>query len=704
MRQSVGDALQPIGAEFQEAFADFVENITPFLAENLPKIAGFVLDLSKNLVPLAGAIGGVSAALAILKVQALLASGGMTALASAIGAANAVALVNPYVALAAGVGLLTAKLIGAVNKQRELNNLIKGQGTLEQFNNRYQEIEGQITAAQEKLTGQTGRQAQATRNRINQLKSSLSDLEKVRGKFEQAVPEQEKITPSDFPDPTGKDSGSGRAKKERESQLPQLKAQLETRRQIAEIDKRINNAQLMENQMLQIRLEGEKTLIRLAGQYKAVEFEKIPDNEKQIKQLLVMEDIEQARLDIAQKLAVANKQALKEIGQGSMNLKESYEDQATAVMKIKELTANGVNKALAEQYIEIEKIIDKEREQYEARIAQLEEIRKLGGPGAVQAGIDIGLLRGEAAGLESKEGLLKRLAGAAQPAEENKIKEFVRNSEEEIKDLEALAVRVSENIGNAIGSSISNGISGLIEGTTTAKEVFANFLKDIGQILVQEGAKLIATYVAIGIAKAFAGLTSGSSSKPTAPVGPIQSGSDFRLPGTVSTGIFPAAKGAAFSENGIQPFGYGGIVTKPTFFKFANGGSVGTGGSDSIPFQMGVMGEAGPEAIMPLKRGADGKLGVTAQMPAFAGMQGSSIPFTKTTERMISERSERETVAAINNPKPLDVRYESQVINGVEYVTAEQHQKGMTQAAERGRALALSALQNSVKSRKRVGI
>jgi hypothetical protein len=70
----------------------------------------------------------------------------------------------------------------------------------------------------------------------------------------------------------------------------------------------------------------------------------------------------------------------------------------------------------------------------------------------------------------------------------------------------------------------------------------------------------------------------------------------------------------------------------------------------------------------------------------------------------VAERSERETIAAINNPKPIDVRYESQVINGVEYVTAEQHQKGMAQAAERGRSLALSALQNSVKTRKRVGM
>jgi len=48
--------------------------------------------------------------------------------------------------------------------------------------------------------------------------------------------------------------------------------------------------------------------------------------------------------------------------------------------------------------------------------------------------------------------------------------------------------------------------------------------------------------------------------------------------------------------NRITAYARGGIVNKPTLFPMANG--------------MGLMGEAGPEAIMPLKRGANGKLGV----------------------------------------------------------------------------------------------
>lgn len=61
-----------------------------------------------------------------------------------------------------------------------------------------------------------------------------------------------------------------------------------------------------------------------------------------------------------------------------------------------------------------------------------------------------------------------------------------------------------------------------------------------------------------------------------------------------------SAKGNVFSGGEhLQEYAMGGIVNRPTLFPMKNG--------------MGLMGEAGAEAIMPLKRGSDGKLGVTAQ-------------------------------------------------------------------------------------------
>ncbi len=132
-----------------------------------------------------------------------------------------------------------------------------------------------------------------------------------------------------------------------------------------------------------------------------------------------------------------------------------------------------------------------------------------------------------------------------------------------------------------------------------------------------------------------------------------------------------------------------------------------------------IVGEIGPELFVPEGNGTiipNDKIAFTGRSGAgsnteggsvanaFSTLYGASIPFTKSTERVLAERSERETVSAINNPKPIDVRYESQIINQTEYVTAEQHQRGMAQAAERGRALTLEALQNSVTSRRKIGI
>lgn len=61
-------------------------------------------------------------------------------------------------------------------------------------------------------------------------------------------------------------------------------------------------------------------------------------------------------------------------------------------------------------------------------------------------------------------------------------------------------------------------------------------------------------------------------------------------------GLFGFAKGGSFSQGRVMPFANGGIVNGPVTFPMRGG--------------TGLMGEAGPEAIMPLTRGADGKLGV----------------------------------------------------------------------------------------------
>ncbi|SRR5690606_13723309 len=71
---------------------------------------------------------------------------------------------------------------------------------------------------------------------------------------------------------------------------------------------------------------------------------------------------------------------------------------------------------------------------------------------------------------------------------------------------------------------------------------------------------------------------------------------------TALGGAMANARGNAFAGGRPLPFASGGIVSSPTLF--ALGGSR----------RAGMMGEAGPEAVLPLRRGADGRLGVSAEI------------------------------------------------------------------------------------------
>ena len=82
-----------------------------------------------------------------------------------------------------------------------------------------------------------------------------------------------------------------------------------------------------------------------------------------------------------------------------------------------------------------------------------------------------------------------------------------------------------------------------------------------------------------------------------------------------------SANGNVFNQGRIQPFATGGVVDSPVLFPMANG--------------TGLMGEAGPEAILPLKRGPDGKLGVTAESGGAAKNVSVSIENKGSTDSQV---------------------------------------------------------------------
>lgn len=89
-----------------------------------------------------------------------------------------------------------------------------------------------------------------------------------------------------------------------------------------------------------------------------------------------------------------------------------------------------------------------------------------------------------------------------------------------------------------------------------------------------------------------------SQSALNAAISPIEDAASSAL-GNFISGFMGAANGAVVGGGHVRPFARGGVVDGPTAFPLRSG--------------MGVMGEAGPEAILPLARGSDGRLGVASQ-------------------------------------------------------------------------------------------
>lgn len=92
-----------------------------------------------------------------------------------------------------------------------------------------------------------------------------------------------------------------------------------------------------------------------------------------------------------------------------------------------------------------------------------------------------------------------------------------------------------------------------------------------------------------------------------------------------------SAQGNMFNRSGVTPFAKGGtftnsVVGSPTLFQFGSGG------------QFGVMGEAGPEAVMPLQRGPDGSLGVKMHE---GGDMGGSVTVNVINNSGAEARTER---------------------------------------------------------------
>jgi len=315
--------------------------------------------------------------------------------------------------------------------------------------------------------------------------------------------------------------------------------------------------------------------------------------------------------------------------------------------KYQELLSQGINPELAKEFAQLELAAEKQTELLTLRLAELE-----GAKAKLKAESDVAKALQEQ--IDKTKEILQlqgqAVAKSKQESEEERKKRQERerrdqDAKEQAERLKGLYRGVVNTIEDGIVDAIQVGIDGLINGTKeldqALKEIAAGVLQDIGRQLVRFGVNML------------------------------------------MRGVFPGAfaNGGVFAANGIQPFASGGIVNKPTLFPFAEGGTTRTG----------LMGEAGPEAIMPLRRNSDGRLGVDASglRSAMGAAPGSAGGFPV-----------------------LNMSFETTNIGGVEYVSREQLEAAMAatrrqaanDGARKGMTMTIDKLQQSPATRRQLGI
>jgi tape measure domain-containing protein len=237
------------------------------------------------------------------------------------------------------------------------------------------------------------------------------------------------------------------------------------------------------------------------------------------------------------------------------------------------------------------------------------------------------------------------------------IAEFVAESVIALEEFTSPLNRVKV-AAEAIGTAFSNSFKGIITGTQSAQQAIAQFFDNIGQALIDYATTAIAQYIAIGIARLFAGLN------PFAAASNNLSGT-----GALATSI------PGLNVGGAIPFAEGGFVTGPT---------------------NAIIGEGGEsEYVIPASK-------MNAAMARYSkGVRGEAV--------VGGEGGSAQAAAVSAGPmEPIDVRYSVERINNVDYVTTDQFQRGLAQAAQQGAVQgerrALRTLSNSPANRRRIGL
>lgn len=186
-------------------------------------------------------------------------------------------------------------------------------------------------------------------------------------------------------------------------------------------------------------------------------------------------------------------------------------------------------------------------------------------------------------GLVSKERYEQLIIAAT-----NKSKEAQYQSSKEFYASQGMWQRMQMNLVDAVEQRTANAMTGMLMGTKSFSEGIKEFSSSLASSIISD---LIRIAIQAQITNALTGLMGGFAGS-----GGATSGAKAG-----KVGVKANAKGDVYSSPSLSQYS-NQVVSSPTLFAFAKGGAP----------NLGLMGEAGSEAIMPLKRGPDGSLGVRA--------------------------------------------------------------------------------------------
>lgn len=226
-------------------------------------------------------------------------------------------------------------------------------------------------------------------------------------------------------------------------------------------------------------------------------------------------------------------------------------------------------------------------------------------------------------------------------------------------------------IADEISRALSDSITGLITGTTTVAEAFSRMFANIGKAFIDLATQMLAQKLVFSLIQGIVGGITGGLGNPAGSGGGVLPGGWQQYAGGFGGGGAPGSMPFA-----PPAFAEGGFVTGPTRALIGEGGE--------------------PEYVIPASKMR------TAMGRYSAGARGSSVVAGTGGQGSGEAGSSAATMA------PIEVRYSVERINSVDYVTADEFQRGMAQAAQQGakqgETRALRKLQMSSSTRRRLGV